>query len=100
MLLVRLKKSKQSVKVPPIQSRVAAHWSAELRLFKLSDYLLLNAELKRKCSVDYCILLLQMLNTKFSNSQTKTNLMQQCEGFISAESLYRFRAQAPIIRSI
>ena len=29
-----------------------------------------------------------------------TNLMQHCAGFISAESLYVFRAQAPIIRSI
>ena len=29
-----------------------------------------------------------------------TNLMQHCAGFISAESLYMFRAQAPIIRSI
>ena len=29
-----------------------------------------------------------------------TNLMQHCAGFISAESLYIFRAQAPIIRSI
>ena len=29
-----------------------------------------------------------------------TNLMQYCAGFISAESLYMFRAQAPIIRSI
>jgi len=26
--------------------------------------------------------------------------MQQCAGFISAGSLYMFRAQAPIIRSI
>jgi len=26
--------------------------------------------------------------------------MQHCAGFISAESLYVFRAQAPIIRSI
>ena len=32
--------------------------------------------------------------------QIKTNLMQHCAGFISAESLYMFRAQAPIIRSI
>jgi len=29
-----------------------------------------------------------------------TNLMQHYAGFISAESLYMFRAQAPIIRSI
>jgi hypothetical protein len=29
-----------------------------------------------------------------------TNLMQHCAGFISARSLYMFRAQAPIIRSI
>ena len=29
-----------------------------------------------------------------------TNLMQHCARFISAESLYMFRAQAPIIRSI
>ena len=29
-----------------------------------------------------------------------TSLMQHCAGFISAESLYMFRAQAPIIRSI
>ena len=29
-----------------------------------------------------------------------TNLMQHCAGFISAESLYMFRAQAPIIRTI
>jgi len=29
-----------------------------------------------------------------------TNLMQHCAGFISAVSLYMFRAQAPIIRSI
>ena len=29
-----------------------------------------------------------------------SNLMQHCAGFISAESLYMFRAQAPIIRSI
>ena len=29
-----------------------------------------------------------------------TNLMQHCAGFISAESLYMFRTQAPIIRSI
>ena len=29
-----------------------------------------------------------------------TNLMQHCAGFIFAESLYMFRAQAPIIRSI
>ena len=28
-----------------------------------------------------------------------TNLMQHCAGFISAESLYMFQAQAPIIRS-
>ena len=34
------------------------------------------------------------------NSQIKTNLMQHCVVFISAESLYMFRAQAPIIRSI
>jgi hypothetical protein len=32
--------------------------------------------------------------------QIKTNLMQHCAGFISAESLYMFRAQTPIIRSI
>jgi len=35
-----------------------------------------------------------------SHSQIKTNLMQHCAVFISAESLYMFRAQAPIIRSI
>ena len=29
-----------------------------------------------------------------------TNLMQHCAGFISAGSIYMFRAQAPIIRSI
>ena len=29
-----------------------------------------------------------------------TNLMQHCAGFISAGSLYMFRAQAPIIRNI
>ena len=29
-----------------------------------------------------------------------TDLMQHYAGFISAESLYMFRAQAPIIRSI
>jgi hypothetical protein len=29
-----------------------------------------------------------------------TNLMQHCAGFISAGSLYMFRAQAPIIGSI
>ena len=29
-----------------------------------------------------------------------TNLMKNCAGFISAESLYMFRAQAPIIMSI
>ena len=29
-----------------------------------------------------------------------TNLMQHCADFISAESLYMFRAQAPVIRSI
>jgi len=33
-------------------------------------------------------------------SQIKTNLMQHCADFISTESLYMFRAQAPIIRSI
>ena len=33
-------------------------------------------------------------------SQIKTNLMQHCAVFISAESLYMFRAQASIIRSI
>jgi len=33
-------------------------------------------------------------------SQIKTNLMQHCAVFISAGSLYMFRAQAPIIRSI
>ena len=34
------------------------------------------------------------------NVKWNTNLMQHCAGFISAESLYMFRAQAPIIRSI
>ena len=33
-------------------------------------------------------------------SQWNTSSMQHCAGFISAESLYMFRAQAPIIRSI
>ena len=33
-------------------------------------------------------------------SNENTNLMQHCAGFISAGSLYMFRAQAPIIRSI
>ena len=34
------------------------------------------------------------------SAKWNTNLMQHCAGFISAESLYMFRAQAPIIRSI
>jgi hypothetical protein len=33
-------------------------------------------------------------------SKWNTNLMQHCASFIFAESLYMFRAQAPIIRSI
>jgi hypothetical protein len=33
-------------------------------------------------------------------SKWNTNLMQHCAGFISAGSLYMFRAHAPIIRSI
>jgi len=37
---------------------------------------------------------------RFSKSNENTNLMQHCAGFISAGSLYMFRAQAPIIRSI
>ena len=36
----------------------------------------------------------------FFKSNENTNLMQHCAGFISAESLYMIRAQAPIIRSI
>ena len=36
----------------------------------------------------------------FCKSNENTNLMQHCAGFISAGSLYMFRAQAPIIRSI
>ena len=38
---------------------------------------------------------------KYPNmAKWNTNFMQHCAGFISAESLYMFRAQAPIIRSI
>ena len=36
----------------------------------------------------------------YAGVKWNTNLMQHCAGFISAESLYMFRAQAPIIRSI
>ena len=36
----------------------------------------------------------------YTKSCENTNLMQHCAGFISAGSLYMFRAQAPIIRSI
>ena len=43
------------------------------------------------------ILLLEMKSVLL---KWNTNLMQHCAGFISAESLYMFRAQAPIIRSI
>jgi hypothetical protein len=41
-----------------------------------------------------------MINHFKDKSNENTNLMQHYEGFISAESLYMFRAQAPIIRSI
>ena len=40
----------------------------------------------------------QMLN--LIKIKRNTNLMPHCAGFISAGSLYMFRAQAPIIRSI
>ena len=33
-------------------------------------------------------------------SEIKAKLIQHCAGFISAESPYMFRAQAPIMRSI
>ena len=39
------------------------------------------------------------LATVFKSNEN-TNLMQHCAGFISAGSLYMFRAQASIIRSI
>ena len=41
----------------------------------------------------------RLQNTQF-NSNENTNMMQHCAGFISAGSLYMFRAHAPIIRSI
>ena len=40
------------------------------------------------------------VSSTFYKSNENTNLMQHCAGFISAGSLYMFRAQAPIIRSI
>ena len=40
------------------------------------------------------------VNVYCTKSNENTNLMQHCAGFISAGSLYTFRAQAPIIRSI
>ena len=43
---------------------------------------------------------LQITTVVFLKSNENTNLMQHCAGFISAGSLYMFRAQAPIIRSI
>ena len=44
----------------------------------------------------------EVLTAVMMKNQVKlnTNLMQHCAGFISAGSLYMFRAQAPIIRSI
>jgi hypothetical protein len=38
--------------------------------------------------------------TAKGKSKAIPNLMQHCAGFISADSLYMFRAQAPIIRII
>ena len=43
---------------------------------------------------------LRSRQTTLGQSNENTNLMQYCAGFISAGSLYMFRAQAPIIRSI
>ena len=42
----------------------------------------------------------EILNAVSYKSNENTNLMQHCAGFVSAGSLYMFRAQAPIIRSI
>jgi len=42
----------------------------------------------------------QTTNDDIMQVKWNTNLMQHCAGFISVESLYMFRAQAPIIRSI
>ena len=43
---------------------------------------------------------ISLLGPSGPNKQLWWLLMQHCAGFISAESLYMFRAQAPIIRSI
>ena len=59
---------------------------------------LVNRLVKDLVTLDYVLCLVR----SFSLVQVKwnTNLMQHFAGFISAGSLYMFRAQAPIIRSI
>jgi len=51
--------------------------------------------------LEFLIVVLETsLNFVWNKSNENTNLMQHCAGFISAGSLYMFRVQAPIIRSI
>jgi len=50
--------------------------------------------------VSWRTVLLIVIQHYYGFFKWNTNLMQHCAGFISAESLYMFRAQAPIIRSI
>ena len=55
----------------------------------------------REMTCDFFFLAKREVKTcLYLKSNENTNLMQNCAGFISAGSLYMFRAQAPIIRSI
>ena len=85
---MRLKKGKQSVKVPPIQSRTL-HTGAHSSVY--SNYPIIYCSIPNsnvnvqlivafyycKCSVNCCILLLQMLNTKFSSSVANLHFVVQ-----------------------
>ena len=58
---------------------------------------LFKTHLKQR--IIYYILILCFRASQYKSNEN-TNLMQHCAGFISAGSLYMFRALAPIIRSI
>ena len=69
--------------------------------FNLEALCRMGAKLRSSANMKHYIGVYLLSNTTiWWISQIKTNLMQHCAGFISAESLYMFRAQAPIIRSI
>ena len=77
------------------------------KCFKL--YFKINFHFRHVAVIDLCLELstfsgllngISRESKNYFRVKWNTNLMQHCAGLISAESLYMFRAQAPIIRSI